>query len=118
MGDFLQAWVRDHDSQSRKDNIKGLLCRRVYEGPKPWQPLAANEKIENVMYEKRRYLQGAHEKVMASIRGLAGKFTAAKFTKHNSSWQDLKEDCYATKSSGRGGARVGRVVPDKRRGKK
>jgi len=118
--DFLQAWVRAHDSQAKKDNIKGLLCRRVYEGPQnsSWTPLAPNDAIETVMYEKRKYIKGAHEKVMASIRGLAGKFSAVKFGKNNSSWQDLKKDCYATNLPGKGGARVGRVVPNKRGKKK
>ena len=55
---------------------------------------------------------------MASIRGLAGKFSAVAFGKNNSSWQDLKKDCYATNLPGKGGARVGRVVPNKRGKKK
>ena len=67
------------------------------------------------------YIKGAHEKVMASIRNLAGKFSTVKYGKTNSTWQDLKKDCYRTKLPGKSDARVGRVVPDKtskRSGKK
>ena len=73
------------------------------------------------MYEKRMYIKGAHEKVMTSIRNLAGKFSTVKYGKTNSTWHDLKKDCYSSKLSSKSGARVGRVIPDKakkRRGKK
>ena len=52
--DYVEKWVRENPSQANKHNITGLLRRRVFEGAKTWEPLAASSAIEEVGAVKGR----------------------------------------------------------------